>query len=398
VRPTLRVALAVACLAALAVPPVLVGAPLNTTIRVEGAAATVVPQSAVVIDTEGTETLFSGATPFVTARSSAFWQLARAAQAAALPFAFSIFDFGGGPLAFVDRVGPDVGSASAFWIYKVNHATPTVGASDRTLADGDSALWYFAGSDTARELDLTVSSDRVAQGQPFTATAVSYDAAGAALPAQGAAIRYGDAVQTADAAGTATFLARGEGTLAVTAARAGDVRSPVRAVCSYAGDPTICNLPTPPQAPAASTPGAAPAAPVASAGAQTLADLAAPGSRVSFPRAGRRYGNVRALLGTAGPDRSDVSRVVVALGQRVGTLCRFRTATRTWTAPRSCAQQLYLPARAVGGNWLLPLGRRLAPGLYRVWSRAIDGAGNREGVGLAGINTLQFQVIRPRAA
>ena len=87
-----------------------------------------------------------------------------------------------------------------------------VGASDTTLAAGDSALWYFAGSDAAGELDLAVSSDRVAQGQPFTVTAVSYDDAGAATPAAGAAVRYGDAMATADGSGGATFLARGEGT------------------------------------------------------------------------------------------------------------------------------------------------------------------------------------------
>jgi Domain of unknown function (DUF4430) len=399
VRPTLRTATLAACLAALAAPAALWAAPLNTTIRVEGSAATTVPESAVVIDSEGTETLFSGASSITTARSSALWQLARAAQAAALPFAFSVFDLGGGPTAFVDQVGPDTGSASAFWIYKVDHVTPDVGAGARTLAEGDSVLWYFAGSDTARELDLAVSTDRVAQGQPFTATAVSYDAAGTPLPATGAAIRYGDTVALADDAGAATFVARGEGTLAVTATRAGDVRSPARAVCAYAGDPVVCNLPRLPATAAPAPASAAGAISPGGGGSSVLpADTAAPGSRMSFPRAGGRYLRVLALRGTAGPDRSDVSGVQAALAQRVGTLCRFRTATGSWTAPRACARQLYLKARAVGGDWLLPLrGRALGPGVYRAWSRATDGAGNREGVGLAGVNTMQFRILPRRA-
>ncbi|MBJ7456554.1 MAG: hypothetical protein JHC74_10895, partial [Thermoleophilia bacterium] len=46
--------------------------------------------------------------------------------------------------------------------------------------------------------------------------------------------------------------------------------------------------------------------------------------------------------------------------------------------------------------WSLALGRTgLAPGLWRVWSRATDGAGNVEGIGLPRVNTGQFRVAGP---
>ena len=45
-----------------------------------------------------------------------------------------------------------------------------------------------------------------------------------------------------------------------------------------------------------------------------------------------------------------------------------------------------------GSNWALGLGRGLAPGVWRVWSRATDGAGNVEGIGLSRVNTGQFRV------
>ena len=93
-RPILRSALAAACLAGLTAPAALWAAPLDTTIRVEGSTSTIIPESAVVIDSEGTETLFSGAQSVTTPRSSAFWQLARATQTAALPFGFQVFDLG----------------------------------------------------------------------------------------------------------------------------------------------------------------------------------------------------------------------------------------------------------------------------------------------------------------
>ena len=132
--------------------------------------------------------------------------------------------------------------------------------------------------------------------------------------------------------------------------------------------------------------------PAAAAG-QLQADLVAPGSRITFPRPGTRR-RVRALAGVAGPDRSDLRGVEVALAQRVGTLCRFRRADGRLEAPGPCRTPRFLPARASGGAWLMGLRRDLAPGLWRVWSRATDGAGNRESVGIAGVNTLQFRVVR----
>jgi hypothetical protein len=87
-----------------------------------------------------------------------------------------------------------------------------------------------------------------------------------------------------------------------------------------------------------------------------------------------------------------VARVEVAVARRVGTQCRFRAGSGGLTRPRPCSQRLFLRARSAGGNWVLGLGRGLAPGLWRVWSRATDGAGNTERLGLARVNTGQFRV------
>jgi hypothetical protein len=150
-------------------------------------------------------------------------------------------------------------------------------------------------------------------------------------------------------------------------------------VCSYAGDPSVCNLPAAPGGSAAAT-----------------GDTVPPGSRVTFPRLGRRAAAVRGVSGVAGPDRSDVAKVEVSLARRVGTQCRFRTKTGSLTAPRACTARLYLKARSSGGNWTLPLRRPLAPGAWRIWVRATDGAGNVEKVGIARVNSGTFTVGRPR--
>jgi hypothetical protein len=376
VRTTVRAGLAVTCVAGLAAAP-LAGA-VDTTIRVEGASATLVPESAIPIEGSGTATVFDrNFAPVDVDRSSAFWQLYRATSSTGLGFEFELFPAFSSIL--VQRVGPDANAGSVGWQFRVDHVAPPVGADKETLAQGDTVLWYYGASDGARELDVAPSGDRVAKGAPVTVTVTSYAADGASEPGSGATVRYGGATAVADAAGTATFVAQGNGTQTVSATRAGDIRSAARPVCSYEGDPTACNLPA----------AASPAAPTAQAGGDTVA----PGSRISFPLIGHGHAAVRGIRGTAGPDRSDVARVDVAVARRVGTQCRFRAASGGLTRPRPCGQRLFVKARSAGGNWSLGLGRGLAPGLWRAWSRATDGAGNVEKVGIAGVNTGQFRVL-----
>lgn len=374
---SLRVTLAAACVAGLVATPVATA--LDTTIRVEGSTANLIPESAIPIEGTGTATVFD--TNFASvdvSRASAFWQLYRATSSTGLGLGFEYFPSFNAVL--VQKIGADANAGSVGWQYRVDHVAPAVGASDKTLAQGDRVLWYYGGADGARELDVTPSSDRVATGAGFTVTVTSYGDDGAAAPASGAAVRYGTAQATANAAGQTTFVAQGSGTQAVTATRAGDIRSPARAVCSFAGDPTVCNLPP------------APALTPTVSAAVTGADTVAPGSRIAFPRIGGLVASVRAIRGVAGPDRSDVATVEVALARRVGTQCRFRARSGGLSRPRSCAERAYVKARSVGGNWALGLGKGLAPGVWRVWSRATDGAGNVEGIGLSRVNTGQFRV------
>lgn len=45
---------------------------------------------------------------------------------------------------FVDRIGRYPSGGSSGWVYKVNGVSPSVGAADNVLADGDHVVWYFA--------------------------------------------------------------------------------------------------------------------------------------------------------------------------------------------------------------------------------------------------------------
>lgn len=375
-RTTLRVTLAAACAAGLAAAPS--AAAIDTVIRVEGTGATLVPESAIPIEGAGSATVFDrnfAATD--VSRASAFWQLYRATSSTGLGLGFEYFPAFSAIL--VQRIGGDENAGSAGWQYRVNRVAPSVGASDLALSQGDRVLWYFGASDGARELEIAPSTDRVPTGAPFTVTVTSYSADGSPAPGAGAQVRYGSATATADSAGRATFVGQGTGVAAVQATRAGDIRSASRPVCAFGPDPTVCNLPPAP-------------AGIAAGPAGLAEDSVAPGSRVTFPRLGARTARVRAIRGVAGPDRSDVARVEVALATRVGTQCRFRARSGGMTRPRPCRDALFVRARTVGGNWLLPVGAGLAPGRWRVWSRATDGAGNRESLGLARVNSGTFRV------
>ncbi len=386
-RRTFGVALAVGILCA----PALAAA-VPTTIRVEGGSANLIPEVPVTVDdTAGaTVTLTDSvdADTITVRAASATAQLGTATRQFGLPLGFQVFNFGV-PTSFVDRVGPDTmpASFSPSWRVSVNGRLSDVGSDDVLLSSGDSVVWAFTSNFNARELHLTVSGDRFRQGTSFTATVTSTDPstpAGqplVAAPAAGAVVTYGGQTQTADGNGQVTFNAVGEGVQPVGATRSDEVRSPARSVCSYTTDPTVCSLPatTTPTTPTAG------------------ADNVAPGSEITSVVSGRRYTRVNLIRGTAGPDRSDVAKVDVAVARRIGTKCRYLNRRGVFGNARACNRPVFLTARQAGSRWVAGRSAPFVPGRYLVMSRATDGAGNRESQTLNTVNTVSFTVIAKKA-
>jgi len=94
------------------------------------------------------------------------------------------------PLAISDKfsfgllvcgIGRSVASDTAFWLYKVNHVAPEVGADQRKVRAGDQVLWYFSntgtGSNTGDELVLDAPV-RVKSSTTFGVKVTAYDSAG----------------------------------------------------------------------------------------------------------------------------------------------------------------------------------------------------------------------------
>jgi Domain of unknown function (DUF4430) len=98
-------------------------------------------------------------------------------------FYFGITQTSFGP--YVSQIGRYPGVGAAGWVFKVNGASPPVGADQVTLKDGDEVLWYYATfSDTGGPKTLAL---KATSGNCYTAT--SWDDAGKSTPAAGAQVK-----------------------------------------------------------------------------------------------------------------------------------------------------------------------------------------------------------------
>jgi hypothetical protein len=115
--------------------------------------------------------------------------------------------------------GDNAGGASSFWLYKVNHVSPEVGADQFTVKPGDDVLWFFVNGamNSGDELEL-VAPARVRPGEQFDVTVSAYDFAGTKHPVVGATVSGGGAAGTTDATGVAelTLNRTGNRTLRAT--------------------------------------------------------------------------------------------------------------------------------------------------------------------------------------
>jgi Domain of unknown function (DUF4430) len=96
--------------------------------------------ASVKVRVEGkTQTLF-GPTEITVNAANALDALEQASLIGELYYHVTTTSFG----PYVDQVGRYGGDASSGWVFKVDDASPPVGADKVTLKDGDRVLWYYA--------------------------------------------------------------------------------------------------------------------------------------------------------------------------------------------------------------------------------------------------------------
>ena len=140
------------------------------------------------------------------------------------------FDFG----LMLCRVASFTGSATGFWLYKVNHRSPEVGGDQYVVRNGDEVLWFFqdtaAGVNTGDELVVRAPA-RVAPGRSFQVRVIAYDFEGRRSSAGGAQLEWAGETVTADERGRATLRATRRGRETLRATRGGDIPSAPTVVC-----------------------------------------------------------------------------------------------------------------------------------------------------------------------
>ena len=86
-----------------------------------------------------TQTIFAP-TPRIVQASNALEALELASLTGEFYYHVAQSSFG----PYVDQIGRYAAAGSAGWVFKVNGASPPVGADAVVLKDGDSVLWYYA--------------------------------------------------------------------------------------------------------------------------------------------------------------------------------------------------------------------------------------------------------------
>ena len=236
-------------LCACAVGAVGVGAPsaiaaINTSIRVEGSAATLIPERPIALNDSGGDGSITDSFDnevFVVPLASASAQLTLGAAELNLPVGYDVPPAG----SIVKQIATDANVLlGAQWRMKVNNVRPVDGPDDVILKEGDRVTWAYVANINLLELDVQVPASPVQNGNLFPVTVVGYDNAGTPIPVSGVTVTFREAVALTGPDGTAQLLANGSGPAGVTAVKVGTVRAAADQLCSYpAENPPACGLP-----------------------------------------------------------------------------------------------------------------------------------------------------------
>lgn len=357
-------------LAALALLPsgALAAGPATVSVRVEGAAGTLLPRTTVTTTT----------TPVVKdgnpAHSCSGTSVAGALEKATGGSWGASWSDGLG--YFVSSVkGEAPPDASSYFTLWVDERSSQTGICGTELQSGDRVLLFLdrcdydaqaGGCANAPVLPLgLVAPDRAVRGKPFVVKVVRYAVDGAQAPVAGATVSGGEAPVATGADGTAAVIATG-GAAALRAAKDGFARSDTveTSLCAALAPDGSC---------------------LAAGGTVVIPpparDRAAPVARITSLRQNQAFGagrGPRELRGTVASDPSGIARVELKLTGRDRGRCSYYDGAREAFRAARCRRN---PARAfaVGDRaaWSYLLPSRLPRGRWLITLTAADRAGNR---------------------
>lgn len=360
-------------------------APASVTVRVEGAAATLVSETQVA----------TTAAPVRKQADPA--QICSGTSAGGALESATGGDWGGYyDTAFgqtVERVRTESYTirppSSRYWALWVNNRPASAGICTTELQTGDEVLLFADCASVAcvSQKPLVLSAPSTARrGRPI-ATRVEEITAGfdasfnptlSRDPAAGATIAGAGPAVTTGADGTATVTPDRAGALTLTATKPESVRD-AAPLCVSDGDDGSCGTVRP------SAPAVVPAAP--------RRDTVAPAARLGGIREQQRFSSSRApreLRGTVAADPSGLATVKLRLTRRDRGRCAYLSGRKERFVRTRCGRSFFF---AIGDraefSYLLP--ERLSRGRYVLDVIAVDRAGNRDRLA-RGRNRVVFTV------
>ncbi len=161
---------------------------LSSWLAVGVTALMLVPAAAAVgvhVRVEGkTRNIFGSTEPALTVTANALDALDSASLAGEFYYHVTTTSFG----RYVDQIGRFLAGGSNGWVFKVNGASPPVGADAVVLKDGDRVLWYWATFGPAGGPPSLVLHATKKRG---CYRVLSQDDNGKTTPARGASLRAG---------------------------------------------------------------------------------------------------------------------------------------------------------------------------------------------------------------
>jgi hypothetical protein len=369
----------------------------TVTVRVEGAAQTLVPattvtpSSAVVVDKTAT-----GGTTCDGAKGGGALELATGGDWGGTAFSF-------GQSVEVIKGESHVFGTGAFWSFSVNNAPAAVGLCDYEPVEGDELLLYAACDGAPAptcfsEDPLDVRGPATAApGRPVTIAVDEYTAPFGATPTKapsaGATVSGGGATATTGADGTAALTLTERGPVTLTAAKNGRVRDEI-GLCVTDGADGFCGTTAPGTTPP-------PAAGEVQAACQTSGDDGRCGTRdrrapevtITGIREQQRFSRARApreLTATVADDPSGLQAVKLGLSRSAGGRCWVLSGKRAAFRRARCGHHAVFGVDARPAVSYL-LAKRLPRGRYVLDVVAIDKAFNRDALA-RGRNRVVFTV------
>jgi hypothetical protein len=340
-------------LLALSAAPAL-AAPANVTVRVEGAASTLV--ESVRVTTTAAPVSKAGGDCSGTSAGGALDR----ATGGDWDATYSTYGH------FITTIKGQAPANDDYWTVWVNHrATPT-GACTTELQEGDEVLYFVdrctydvvadaCSNAPVQPLGLTAQPNAILGGSGEVSV-VSYDATGKASPVEGAKVSGPGIAVATNAAGKAIVPFTVAGAIRLQATKPGLVRSETRDVMvSVKGPPPGLDRPS------------TVAAPDRTAPKGTLTGVKDQQVFTSGPRE---------LRGSFSADPSGIRTVKLRLTKRAGKRCWYFSGKLERFRGTRCGRGSYF---TIGdrADWSYLLPAQLGPGRYVLDAIAIDGAGNR---------------------